>query len=40
MNGWDLKTLHKDLKSWKNGWKKIKWNEIVWKIKKLKKNKK
>ena len=33
MNGWDLKILYRDLKSWK----KMIWNEIVWKIRKIEK---
>ena len=40
INDWDLKILYMDLESWKNGWKKIKWNEIGCMIRKVKKNEK
>ena len=41
INGWDLKILYRDLKSWKK-WLKKKWNGMEWfgGLEKLKKNKK
>ena len=41
MNGWDLKILYRNLKSWKKMVKKngMEWNGIVWSIKKVKKKK-
>ena len=35
INDWDLKILYRDLESWKNYWKKMEWNGMVWKIRKL-----
>ena len=40
MNGWDLKYYIGIWKVEKNGWKKMKWNGIVWKIWKVEKNEK
>ena len=40
INNWDLKILYRNLKSWKILLKKLEWNEIVWRIKKIEKNKK
>ena len=37
MNGWDLKILYRDLKSWKKLSKK---NGMVWRIRKVEKNEK
>ena len=30
INGWDLKILYRDLKSWKKRLKKIEWNGMVY----------
>ena len=38
MNGWDLKYYIGIWKVEKNGWKKMKWNGIVWRIWKVEKN--
>ena len=37
INSWDLKILYKDLESWKNGWKKIEWNKMDCRIRKVEK---
>ena len=35
INGWDLKILYRDLESWKKRLKKIEWNGMICRIKKL-----
>ena len=37
INDWDLKKLYRDLESWKNVWKKMKWNGEDCRIRKVKK---